>query len=454
MNREDDTRVSQDDEVVAALRRSKLFAELPGEDVDALARASRRVALAPGEVLLEEGSPPDAMYVVTSGELEVVRAAPGAPLLLNVCGAGDLIGELGVAHGRPRSATVRARSAATVQRIGADALDRLLAHPRSARALLVSMSRRLDREEALLRQRERMAALGSLAAGLLHELNNPASAVVRGVSRLRGLLADAVRPPEPLRDLAGTVPVPEDPLARADAERELAAVLAAAGMDGAWQVAAELARLGVAPDALGAAVTALPEGERGPAVRQLARGGQVEALLDEVSTGAAYLSSIVAGVRPLAYAADQAVTDVDLHVSLEQSLVLLRHKVPPGVRVVRDLDPEPQHVQGWAADLAMVWTNLLDNALAATGADGVVTVRTRGGDDEVVVDVENTGPPVPAEVLERAFDAFWTTKPVGQGTGLGLATSLAVVSQRHRGRLTLTSEDGVTRARVVLPRRP
>jgi signal transduction histidine kinase len=99
-----------------------------------------------------------------------------------------------------------------------------------------------------------------------------------------------------------------------------------------------------------------------------------------------------------------------------------------------------------------VWTNLLDNALGAVDRDGVVTVRTRGQEDSVVVDIENTGPTVPPEVLARAFDAFFTTKPVGQGSGLGLATSLAVVAQKHRGRLTLTSENGVTCARVVLPR--
>ena len=100
----------------------------------------------------------------------------------------------------------------------------------------------------------------------------------------------------------------------------------------------------------------------------------------------------------------------------------------------------------------MVWTNLLDNALAAVGPEGEVTVRTRGEPDAVVVDVENTGPTVPPEVLARAFDAFYTTKPIGQGTGLGLATSLAVVAQRHKGRSRSTSADGVTRARVVLPR--
>jgi len=443
---------ADDGDVAAALRRSRLFAELPEDDVSALAATSRAVELAPGEVLMSEGSPPDAMYVVADGELEISRQANGADLLLNVCGPGDLIGELGVAHGRPRSATVRARGAARVQRIGAEALDRLLAHPPSARALLTATSRRLDREEGLLRQHERMAALGALAAGLLHEVNNPAAAVQRGAARLRTLLAAEDRPPTPLQPLVGERPVPDDPLARADAGSALAGALTAAGVEGAWSAASDLVRLGVEPAALSRALAALPADVRSGAVRDLVRAEEIRAVLEEVSAGAEYLSKIVSGVRPLAYAADQALSKVDVHAGLEQSLVLVRHKVPPGVRIVRDLDPDPLVVEGWPADLAMVWTNLLDNALAAVGQQGEVTVRTRGEPDSVVVDVENTGPTVPPEVLARAFDAFYTTKPIGQGTGLGLATSLAVVAQRHKGRLTLTSEDGVTRARVVLPR--
>jgi signal transduction histidine kinase len=443
------------DDVVAALRGSRLFAELPDQDVAALAAAGERVEVASGRTLMAEGSPPDAMYVVLDGEFEIIRkAAAGAPVLLNVVARGDLVGELGVVHGRPRSATVRARTAAVVQRIPVSAIDRLLAHPRSARALILSIGRRLERDESQLRQSERMAALGSLAAGLLHELNNPASAVQRGAARLKALLSEDDGPPDPLRSLAGAVPAPGDPLARADAEEAVRAALVAAGVEGGWDTATQLVRLGVDPAALGPALRALPAGERASAVRRLSTSAQVAALLDEVATGAAYLARIVSSVRPLAYAADGSLTDVDVHASLEQALVLLRHKVPPGVEVVRDLDPEPQHVQGWPAELATVWTNLLDNAIAATGATGTVTVRTRGEPDAVVVDVENTGETVPPEVLGRVFDAFFTTKPVGQGTGLGLATSLAIVAQRHRGRLTLTSEDGVTRARAVLPRRP
>jgi signal transduction histidine kinase len=329
----------------------------------------------------------------------------------------------------------------------------VLTHPQSARALLIAATRRLAREEALVRQHERMAALGALSAGLLHELNNPASAVQRGAARLRELLAGDDDPDDPLHRLAGTAPVPADPLARADAEGALGEVLAAAGVDRSWAVAPELLRLGVDPAALADALAGLPPDARGPAVTGLGRAAQVRALLEEISTGADQLARIVSGVRPLAYSADQSLTDVDVHAGLEQAMVLVRHKVPAGVQVVQDLDPRPQTVQGWPADLAMVWTNLLDNALAAVEPGGTVTVRTRGEDDAVVVDVEDTGPTVPPEVLARAFDAFFTTKPVGQGTGLGLATSLAVVAQKHRGRLTLTSEDGVTRARVVLPRR-
>jgi signal transduction histidine kinase len=447
--------VAPGQDVVAALRGSRMFGELPEEDIHVLAETSRTVEFAPGEVLMAEGSPPEAMYVVLDGEFEVSRNVGGSDVLLNVCGPGELVGELGIAHGRPRSATVRARTPGRVQRIGVEALDKLLTHPQTARALLVAATRRLDREEGLVRQHERMAALGALSAGLLHELNNPASAVQRGAARLRSLLSstDDGGWDDPLHDLVGQVPVPEDPLFRADAERALADALAGAGVDRGWEAAPELVRLGIDPASLARELAGLPAYRRGPCVRELTRAGGAAALLDEISAGAEQLSRIVSGVRPLAYSSDQSLTDVDVHESLEQALVLVRHKVPPTVRVVRDFDPQPQFVQGWPADLALVWTNLLDNALAAVDREGAVTVRTRGRPESVEVDIENTGPTVPPEVLARAFDAFFTTKPVGQGTGLGLATSLAVVAQRHRGRLTLTSEDGVTCARVVLPRR-
>jgi CRP-like cAMP-binding protein len=163
--------VSEDD-----LKRSALFGELPEDALAKLVAAGEEVHLPRGAVLISEGSPTDAMYLVRSGELAITKRAGDADVLVNVTGPGELVGELGLIHRRPRSATVSARTDATVLRIGTEALDTLLAHPEAARALLVSLTGRLDQQELLLRHHERMAALGILTAGLLHELNNPAAA--------------------------------------------------------------------------------------------------------------------------------------------------------------------------------------------------------------------------------------------------------------------------------------
>ncbi|MFZ5871277.1 MAG: sensor histidine kinase [Actinomycetota bacterium] len=440
-------------ELAEALRRSHLLAELPEADLAELVATGRQVSFAPGEVVIAEGSEPDAMYVLLDGDVDVVRNVAGSELLVNHCGPGDLVGELGLVHGRPRTATIRARTPVSALRIEAESLDRLIAHPRTARALLHAVTDRLDRDDALLRQHERMASLGTMAAGLLHQLNNPAAAVQRGVARLRTLLVDPEGAARSLQGLAGSAEVPDDALARSDAEAELAEVLSAAGVDRPWDAAAPLVRLGIAPDRLAAALAELSRDERGHAVRELIRGAEARAVLDEVAAGAAYLTSITSAGRPLAYSGDAALSDVDVHASIENALLLLAHKIPPDVEVVRDLDPSAPHVQGWPADLAMVWNYLLDNAFDAVSPGGRVVVRTRGSDDEVTVDIENTGPPVPPEVLEHAFEPFFTTKPVGKGTGIGLFSAHATVTRQHRGRLTLESLDGVTRVRVVLPRR-
>ena len=174
-----------------------------------------------------------------------------------------------------------------------------------------------------------MAALGALSAGLLHELNNPATAVQRGAARLEPCCREDGGRDDPLQRLVGAVPVPDDPLVRADAEGASPTRSPAPGVDGRLgRPRRELVRLGIDPAALAAALAGLPADQRGPAVRDCPRSAEIGALLDEVSAGADYLSKIVSGVRPLAYAADQSLTDVDLHAGLEQSLVLLRHKVP------------------------------------------------------------------------------------------------------------------------------
>lgn len=429
---------------------STLFAGLPPEAVRELDAAATVVELAPGDVLMAEGDPADAMFHVVSGELEVHRTAPGGgQLLVNTSGPGDLVGELGLLSGRPRSATLRARTPVTARRFGAELLDRLVTQPGAARALIAAAASRLERDEAAVRLHDRRAALGRQAAGLLHEVNNPASAIRRGAAQLRGVLvADTGTD---LAALAGRAGVPDDPLDRADLESAVAAVLADAGVDRGWEVADALVRLGVDPASLADALQRLPEERRGRAAVDLARSGQVRRLLDEISVGADYLAKIASGGRSLAYSAEEALGLVDVHAGLEDALVLVGHKVPPRVDVRRDLAADPSVVQGWASRLALVWTNLLDNAMDAVPPGGRVTVATRSDEESVTVDVENTGAPVPPDVLDKVFDPFFTTKPLGEGTGLGLAAVWSEVTGHH-GTAEMTSAGGVTRVRVVLPR--
>jgi signal transduction histidine kinase len=444
---------------VEQLRASPLLAELPEEMLAALLQAAPEEVLDEGETLIAEGEPASALYVVLEGELEVTKRLDATDVLLAVCGAGELLGELSMVHGRPRSATVRAATPARLLRIDPDTLADLLTEPHVAITLLATVTRRLEELELQLRQHDRMATLGTLTAGLLHELNNPAAAIARSVEQLAGQLtawqeiqADILEPEviERLgRLLARAVP-PSSAIARLELEGGIDGVLRPDERVGG-DAPATLAALGVAPADLRGVLDDLPDGCRGPALRWLVGRGRLDTLVTETSTAAARISEVVGAVKRYSHVDEAPVQDVDVHDGLEAAWTLLGGRVPARVELVRDYDPELPRIEGYPGDLNTVWTNLLDNALDAVGDHGTVTVRTRGGADGVEVSVANTGPEVPDEVLARVFDPFFTTKPVGKGTGLGLATSYGVVTHRHRGRLTMTSEPDHTVVTVALP---
>jgi signal transduction histidine kinase len=442
------------------LRSAPLLADLPDAMLRRLLEAAPQELLGEGEVLLREGENASSLYVVLEGELQVTKRYDTSDVLLAVCGPGELLGELSMAHGRPRSATVRAVTPARVLRIEADTLTELLAEPRVAVILLATVTRRLEEQELQLRQHDRMATLGTLTAGLLHELNNPAAAVARSVEQLDAALrswqqvdARVLEPDllERLADLLETATPPGSAIARLDAETELGELLADLRLPSGGSVTATLAALGVATGDLRRELVASPESCREPALRWLAGRGRLAALLSETATAAARISEVVGAVKHYSHVDEAPVQEVDVHDGLEAAWTLLRGRVPSGLRFERDYDPDLPHIEGYPGDLNTVWTNLLDNAVDAAGEHGAITVRTRARQDTVVVTVENTGPEVPAEVLERVFDPFFTTKPVGHGAGLGLATSYAVIAHRHRGQLRMTSQEGRTVVTAELP---
>jgi signal transduction histidine kinase len=396
------------------LRAVPLLADLPDEMLTALLEAAPEVALDEGEVLLAEGDQASALYVVLEGELEVTKSFDGTDVLLAVCGRGELLGELSMVHGRPRSATARALTPARLLRIEPDALTELLTEPRVAVTLLATVTRRLEEIELHMRQHDRMATLGTLTAGLLHELNNPAAAIAR--LDVEDRLEDLVR----TRGLGDVTD---------------ASTLAAAGVD-----AEDLDEL----------LASLPPACHLPAWQWLVGRGRLAALVAETSAAATRISEVVGAVKRYSHVDETPVQDVDVHEGLEAAWTLLGGRVPSRVELVRDYDPALPSIEGYPGDLNTVWTNLLDNALDAVGDQGTITVRTLGRDGGVEVSVENTGPEVPPRVLERVFDPFFTTKQVGKGSGIGLATSHGVV-RRHRGQMRMTSEPGRTTVTVTLP---
>ncbi|MEU3563827.1 ATP-binding protein [Kitasatospora sp. NPDC006786] len=325
-------------------------------------------------------------------------------------------------------------------------------------------------------QRERLLALGSVTAGLTHELNNPAAAAVRATSALRERIARVRREfaelaAEPrrggdlaqLRELqdmtigqAGQAPA-LNPLEASDREDEIGDWLEAHGVADGWELAPVLVEAGLGIDWLDRIAGALPEDLLGRAVNWLSCTVEAELLLDEIEDAANRVSALVGAAKQYTQLDRAPYQNTDVNELLDGTLLLLSAKIGPGITVVRDYDRTLPSIPGYPAELNQVWTNLIDNAawaMRSTGAGGTLTVRTAQDGNQVLVEVRDTGPGVPADVQSRVFDPFFSTKPAGEGTGLGLDISWRIIVNRHGGDLRLESAPGDTRFQVRLPINP
>ena len=459
----------------AMLRRVHLFAELPDEDLDWIAASATALDLAPGQLLAAEGDPGEAMYAIASGELEVVKRSRTADVPIARLGPGEIVGEMAVLEGRARNASVRAVAPSRVVEIcRADVLELVATRPTAAVSMIRTVTGRLRSTESMLREREKLAALGTLSAGLAHELNNPAAAVQRSSGLLREALdrwavatrelGSVVAGPEEaqaigelglaISTLAQAGP-PDDPLDRADRAEAIEAALAAGGVANAGAFAAALVDGGWDEARIERVKDRFAPPAFGIVVAWLASGSETQALVDEVATGARRISEIVRAVKDYSYMDQAPVGRVDVRTGIDNTLVILRPKLKDGVEVVRVYAPDLPLIDAFGSELNQVWTNLIDNAVDAMGGHGriEITARPRGAD--LVVTVCDDGPGMPPEVRERIFEPFFTTKPPGSGTGLGLHIAYSVVA-RHGGRLDVRSRPGETCFEVALPieRRP
>jgi signal transduction histidine kinase len=429
------------------------------------------VSIPAGQLVLREGDQGDSLYVVLTGELEVTKRQGSQDILLALYKPGQFFGEMALLEQAPRSASVRTLQESRLLVISQAAFQTLLScSPSAPLKILHTVTSRLRSTESALIQNEKMAALGTLAAGLAHELNNPAAAIRRSAAQLRDALAEREKLAAQLHSLTAgqhqqealgalqeeiaerktSAPV-HDPLALSEQEDELQEWLEDHGVGEAWELAPVLVASGWNRDELERVAERFSSTQLPVVVRWLGAGSSVYGLLEEVGKSAEAMSEIVKAVKTYSYLDQAPIQEVDVIESLENTLVLLRPRIDAGINITRDYADDVPRIEAYGSELNQVWTNLIDNAIDAIAGQGELTLRAFTAESVVTVDVIDHGPGIPPEIQPRIFEPFFTTKAPGVGTGLGLHIAYNIVVHKHRGQLQVASTPGETRLRVVLP---
>lgn len=327
-------------------------------------------------------------------------------------------------------------------------------------------------QEMMLRQSEKLITLGKLSAGMAHELNNPSAAAQRGAAQLQitfsklqqtylslcrfhltetqlSLLADL----DQMAQARSKKPVYLDALTRSDSERALETWMDEQKVENAWEIAPTLVSLGYQQAELERLLTGLSSKPFVAAIEWLNASATIYSLAEEISQGAGHISEIVKALKTYTYMDQAPIQTVDVHESLDNTLIILRSKLASGVSVKRDFAANLPNIEAYGSELNQVWTNIIDNAIDAMQGKGEIVIRTRYSYPWVTIEIEDNGPGIPESILPNIFDPFFTTKSPGKGTGLGLNISHNVIVQKHHGRVSVSSHPGKTCFEVRLPLR-
>ena len=454
-------------------RSLSIFDGLTDDQLGELVEGGTEVRIEPGVYLFREGEYADFWWVLVDGAVDLIRHVGREDTVvarMDVPGrwAGGFRAwdEHGV-----YLATGRGVTGGRVLRVPAEVLRRWINSwfPFGGH-LIAGLYRTARSIESTARQRESLVRLGTLAAGLAHEINNPASAATRAVgaletacqallSSLRELADDEISSGQfaavdALRREVEPRSAEPDPLVRADLEQALSTWLTRHGIAREWTIAPALAAAGVDLAWCTRAATALEGSALQPGLEWIANSFAVATLLSELKESTQRVSELVAAVRSYSQMDRTSMQQIDVADGLDSTLVMLGHKLRDGVTVVREYSADVPRIDAYAGELNQVWTNLIDNAVDAMHGTGILRVATRAEQDSVVVEVSDTGPGMSPQEAARAFDAFYTTKEVGKSLGLGLEIAQRIVVERHGGTITIDSRPGNTVLRVRIPIRP
>ena len=457
-----------DDRLVQTIRQTPLFAGLKDDQLDCI-RCGELIEVQPGTMLVEANAPAEFFFLNLEGEIRISRRYDNQEVLLAVNKPGMFMGEIPLLLNAPWHATVRVSKPSRLFRLNQENFWRMLSTCHSvARELFRTAASRLRNLEGYSHQRQKLVSLGTMAAGLAHELNNPAAAARRAAAQLQQTVSSVQSlicqlgkvlegddwehlleaEQDATRRLNEAPPL--DSLARSDREEALAQWLSEHAIPEGWRLASTFVSAGLDSDWLASVTKKLSAESHVAALNWLESRLTLHSLLKLVEQSTGRVADLVKAIKSYTHMDESPMQEIDVHDGIENTLTMLGYKLK-NMQVVRAFDRSAPRIMAYGSELNQVWTNLIDNAIDAVDGDGKICVGTFVEDNQLVVEIVDHGRGIPPEVQARIFEPFFTTKGVGSGTGLGLLISNRIVANRHGGEIEFESKPGETRFKVRLP---